>query len=178
MARRNSQAWSKVSAEMSELRPGLAAVRELARSAQGVREAGELLDRICASVAETFGFGRAGISRFRPETDKLELLATHGISAEAVRDRKSTRLNSSHQIITLSLHDALPILSELRPGLAAVRELARSAQGVREAGELLDRICASVAETFGFGRAGISRFRPETDKLELLATHGISAEAV
>jgi len=41
---------------MSELRPGLAAVRDLARSAQGVREAGELLDRICASVAETFGF--------------------------------------------------------------------------------------------------------------------------
>src|SRR5205809_186516 len=55
MARRNRQAWSKVSAEMSELRPGLAAVRELARSAQGVREAGELLDRICASVAETYG---------------------------------------------------------------------------------------------------------------------------
>src|SRR6266516_4661059 len=59
MARRTRQARSKVSAEMSELRPGLAAVRDLARSAQGVREAGELLDRICASVAETFGFGRA-----------------------------------------------------------------------------------------------------------------------
>ena len=75
---------------MSELRPGLAAVRDLARSAQGVREAGELLDRICASVAETFGFGRAGISRFRPETHKLELLAAHGISAEEVRQLSSS----------------------------------------------------------------------------------------
>ena len=75
---------------MSELRPGLAAVRDLARSAQGVREAGELLDRICASVAETFGFGRAGISRLRPETDKLELLATHGISAQEVRQLSSS----------------------------------------------------------------------------------------
>src|SRR5438552_225353 len=90
MARRSKRARSKVSAEMSELRPGLAAVRDLARSAQGVREAGELLDRICASVAETFGFGRAGISRFRPETDKLELLATHGISAQEVRQLSSS----------------------------------------------------------------------------------------
>jgi signal transduction histidine kinase len=75
---------------MSELRPGLAAVRDLARSAQGVREAGELLDRICASVSETFGFGRAGISRVRPETHKLELLAAHGISAEEVRQLSSS----------------------------------------------------------------------------------------
>jgi len=75
---------------MSELRPGLAAVRDLARSAQGAREAGELLDRICVSVAETFGFGRAGISRFRPETHKLELLAAHGISAEEVRQLSSS----------------------------------------------------------------------------------------
>lgn len=75
---------------MSELRPGLAAVRDLARSAQGVREAGELLDRICASVAKTFGFGRAGISRFRPEAGKLELLAAHGISADEVRQLSSS----------------------------------------------------------------------------------------
>jgi signal transduction histidine kinase len=53
---------------MSELRPGLAAVRDLARSAQGAREAGELLERICASVAGTFGFGRTGISHLRRRT--------------------------------------------------------------------------------------------------------------
>jgi signal transduction histidine kinase len=75
---------------MSELRPGLAAVRDLARSAQGVREAGELLDRICASVAETFGFGRAGISRLHPETHSLELLAAHGVSTEEVRQLSSS----------------------------------------------------------------------------------------
>ena len=75
---------------MSELRPGLAAVRDLARSAQGVREASELLDRICASVAGTFGFGRTGISRLRPDTHELELLAAHGISAGEVRQLSSS----------------------------------------------------------------------------------------
>jgi signal transduction histidine kinase len=75
---------------MSVLRPGLAAVRDLARSAQGAREAGELLERICASVAGTFGFGRTGISRFRPETQQLELLAAHGISADEVRQLSSS----------------------------------------------------------------------------------------
>jgi signal transduction histidine kinase len=49
-----------------------------------------LLDRICASVAGSFGFERTGISRFSPETNELELLAAHGISAEEVR-----RLSSS-----------------------------------------------------------------------------------
>jgi signal transduction histidine kinase len=75
---------------MSELRPGLAAVRDLARSAQGVGEAGELLDRICSSAAQTLGFRRAGISRFHPETAKLELLAAHGISADEVRQLSSS----------------------------------------------------------------------------------------
>jgi signal transduction histidine kinase len=75
---------------MSELRPGLAAVRDLARSAQGVREAGELLDRICASVAETFGLERVGVSRFHPETARLELLSACGISAAEVRQLSSS----------------------------------------------------------------------------------------
>src|SRR5476649_155912 len=35
------------------------------------------------------------------------------MAAHAVKDRKSTRLNSSHtEIYTLSLHDALPILAD------------------------------------------------------------------
>src|SRR3954453_3384850 len=70
---------------MSELRPGLAAVRDLARSAQGVQEAGELLERICASVAGTFGFVRTGISRLHSTTRQLEVLATYGISADELR---------------------------------------------------------------------------------------------
>src|SRR5882672_1720452 len=38
------------------------------------------------------------------------------LSARSAKDRKSTRLNSSHTVIyTLSLHDALPIL--IRPAL-------------------------------------------------------------
>jgi signal transduction histidine kinase len=75
---------------MSEPRPGLAAVRDLARSAQGAWEIGELLERICASVAGTFGFERVGISRYRPEREGLELLAAHGVSVDGVR-----RLSSS-----------------------------------------------------------------------------------
>lgn len=75
---------------MSELGPGLAAVRDLARSVQGPGEAGELLERICASVAGTFGFGRTGISRLHPETHQLELLATFGISADEVRQLSSS----------------------------------------------------------------------------------------
>src|SRR5947208_3069488 len=43
-------------------------------------------------------------------------------------DRKSTRLNSSHQINTLSLHDALPIYSRvLRRELPGMRQVAKSA---------------------------------------------------
>jgi signal transduction histidine kinase len=70
---------------MSELRPGLAAVRDLARSAQGVQEPGELLERICASVAGTFGFGRTAIARLHSATRQLEVLAAYGISADELR---------------------------------------------------------------------------------------------
>jgi signal transduction histidine kinase len=69
---------------MSEPRP-LAAVAELARSTQGAREAGELLQRICTSVARTFGFDRTLITRVRADGAELGVLAAHGISAEEVR---------------------------------------------------------------------------------------------
>src|ERR671933_401085 len=75
---------------MTDVGPGLAAVQELARSTQGAREAGELLQRICSSVARTFGFTRTGITRFRPYGEKLELLAAHGISADQVRQLSSS----------------------------------------------------------------------------------------
>ncbi|MDQ2984274.1 MAG: ATP-binding protein [Actinomycetota bacterium] len=72
--------------EMRGLRPELRAVYDLALSAQGAHEIGDLLDRICKSVAETFGFERAGISRYVPETEEIELLAARGIAVEAVRE--------------------------------------------------------------------------------------------
>src|SRR5206468_1929676 len=58
-----------------------------------------------------------GLSRRAADTDcafarAQSFLATdeYNQNPEAKRDRKSTRLNSSHdQIYTLSLHDALPI---------------------------------------------------------------------
>src|SRR5690242_4952234 len=69
---------------MSEQRP-LAAVAELARSTQGAREAGELLQRICTSVARTLGFDRTLITRVRADGAALDLLAAHGISTDEVR---------------------------------------------------------------------------------------------
>jgi signal transduction histidine kinase len=69
---------------MSEQRP-LAAVAELARSTQGAREAGELLQRICMTVARTFGFERTLLTRVRADGAELDLLAAHGISADEVR---------------------------------------------------------------------------------------------
>jgi signal transduction histidine kinase len=81
-----------VNGEASGLPPGLAAVEDLARSTRGTSEAGELLGRICASVAGTFGFQRTGITRYLPDQQKLELLAAHGVSAEKVR-RLSTSVD-------------------------------------------------------------------------------------
>src|SRR5436305_11652697 len=75
---------------MSEREHPLAAVQELARSTQGAREAGELLDRICKSVSNTLHFERTLITRFRRDGAKLELLSACGVSVEEVR-----RLSSS-----------------------------------------------------------------------------------
>jgi signal transduction histidine kinase len=74
---------------MREPAPELRAVYDLALAAQGAHEVGDLLDRICASVAETFGFERAGISRYRPDTDEVELLAARGVSIDEIRQLPS-----------------------------------------------------------------------------------------
>jgi signal transduction histidine kinase len=68
-----------------ELTAELRAVRDLARAAQGAFEVDELLDRICVSVSEAFGFDRAVISRYLPETDEIERVAAYGFPLEAVR---------------------------------------------------------------------------------------------
>jgi signal transduction histidine kinase len=71
---------------MRELAPELRAVYDLARAAQGAYEVGELLDRICSSVAETFGFERVAISRYHEDTDEIQLLAACGLPVERVRE--------------------------------------------------------------------------------------------
>jgi signal transduction histidine kinase len=71
--------------EVRSLRTNLAALHDLARATQGAHEGGTLLNRICASVARTFGFARAGISRYVADTEQLELLAAHGVGASEVR---------------------------------------------------------------------------------------------
>jgi signal transduction histidine kinase len=68
-----------------ELTAELRAVRDLARAAQGAFEVHELLDRICVSVSEAFGFDRAAISRYLPETEEIERLAAYGVPLETVR---------------------------------------------------------------------------------------------
>ncbi|HYX87864.1 MAG TPA: ATP-binding protein [Gaiellaceae bacterium] len=70
---------------MRELTAELRAVRDLARAAQGAFEVHELLDRICASVSDAFGFDRAVISRYLPETEEIERVAAYGVPLEAVR---------------------------------------------------------------------------------------------
>ena len=71
---------------MRGLRPELRAVYDLALAAQGAHEIGDLLDRICKSVGETFGFERTGISRYVPEADEVELLAARGVPVDAIRE--------------------------------------------------------------------------------------------
>ena len=58
----------------------------------------------------------------------------------------------------------LQIVRELSAELRAVRDLARAAQGAFEVDELLDGICVSVSEAFGFDRAVISRYLPEFER--------------
>jgi signal transduction histidine kinase len=71
---------------MRELAPGLRAVYDLARAAQGAYDVPELLDRICSSVAETFGFDRVAISRYHEDADEIQLIAAYGLPVERVRE--------------------------------------------------------------------------------------------
>src|SRR5918911_1073044 len=74
-----------------ELAPELRAIYDLARSAQGAHEVHDLLQRICTSVADTFGFERTGISRYVPETNEVQLVTAHGLALdERVRDLPSS----------------------------------------------------------------------------------------
>ena len=63
----------------------LRAIDDLARAAQGAYEVAELLERICVSVAVNFGFERTGITRYAPDTGRLEFLAGHGVAVADVR---------------------------------------------------------------------------------------------
>jgi signal transduction histidine kinase len=68
---------------MRELTPELRALYALSgAAAQGRAGVDELLDRICATVTETFGFTRATILRVDDATGLLTPLAAHGIPLE------------------------------------------------------------------------------------------------
>ncbi len=107
---------------MSEQHP-LAAVLELARSTQGAREARELLQRICTSVARTFGFERTLLTRVRAEGNQLDLLAAYGISADEVRELSSKiddwpvlqRALETHELVVVDEAGTEPALP---PGVA------------------------------------------------------------
>jgi signal transduction histidine kinase len=154
---------------MTELRPGLAAVRDLARSAQGVRETDLLLDRICASVAATFGFARAGISQLRPETDQVELLAAHGISAADVRQFSSSL--DDWPIFRRALETRDLVLSE---DVRAERGLPPAAADAFGAHGVLALPLLSEDRCIGFLTAdhGGERFELDSDAAELLRTIG------
>ena len=68
---------------MRELTPELRAVYDLSRAAaQGAAGGRELLDRICSTVAKTFGFTRVAILRIDEGT--LVPLAAHGFEVEEI----------------------------------------------------------------------------------------------
>jgi signal transduction histidine kinase len=68
---------------MRELTPELRALYDLSQAAaQGRAGVDELLDRICATVTETFGFTRATILRLHETSGLLTPLASHGIPLE------------------------------------------------------------------------------------------------
>ena len=114
---------------MRELTAELRAVRDLAQAAQGAYEVQDLLDRICASVSEAFAFDRAVISRYDPEAEEVERVASYGIPLRAVRG--------------LSKHLAdWPLLRQARDAGGPV--LVADARSERA-------IPAEVAERFGTG---------------------------
>lgn len=61
------------------------AVNDLARALQGVHDLSDVLERICASVADSFGFERAVIFRYLEENDDIEPMAAHGLPLEELR---------------------------------------------------------------------------------------------
>jgi signal transduction histidine kinase len=72
-------------ADVRELTPELRALYELSRAAaQGAAGVETLLDRICVTVTETFGFTRAMIFRLHEESGLLTPLAAHGIPLEEI----------------------------------------------------------------------------------------------
>ncbi len=72
---------------MRELTPELRALHDLARAAsEGTYEVEDLLGRICRSVVESFGFTRASIGRYDPETGTVSPIASHGQPLEELPD--------------------------------------------------------------------------------------------
>ena len=67
---------------MRGLSPELRAVYDLARAAQGAYEVDDLLDRVCTTVAQTFGFDRVSISEYFAETETLVPRVSHGTPLE------------------------------------------------------------------------------------------------
>jgi signal transduction histidine kinase len=68
---------------------------------------------------------------------------------------------------------------ELTPELRALSDLARAAsEGPYEMDDLLDRICASVVETFGFTRASVAEYDEERRTLRPVASRGVPLDAL
>lgn len=68
---------------MRELTPELRAFYDLSQAAaQGAAGVDALLDRICATVTQTFGFPRVAIIRVDQPSDLLTPLASHGVALE------------------------------------------------------------------------------------------------
>ncbi|MDQ3866154.1 MAG: GAF domain-containing sensor histidine kinase [Actinomycetota bacterium] len=70
---------------MRELTPELRALSDLARAAaEGPYEVRDLLDRICASIVDTFGFERASVVEYDEDRRTLTPVASRGVALEAL----------------------------------------------------------------------------------------------
>jgi len=78
----NDSLWN--SGSVGRLKTDLRAVHDVARAAQGVYDTPALLARICASVADSFGFERVAITRCDEDARELEPVAAHGLAREAL----------------------------------------------------------------------------------------------
>src|SRR5947208_3305975 len=142
--------WATVQNDLAQALSQLACVqRNLQDRAAGLLKGGtaptrESVERKCQQILH-----RQHLRQLVQTTVILNAAAVPQLSYQSdppAQDRKSTRLNSSHQIITLSLHDALPILSQLA---CVQRNLQDRAAGLLKGGtaptrESVERKCQQI----------------------------------
>jgi len=150
-----------------ELTPELRAFHEFAAAAQGAYEVHDLLQRICASLAESFGFERVAISRYLPEANLSVPLVAHGVPREALASVPQS-LDSKPLLRRALAEGRAVFVSDVREDAAVSPEVVE-AFGVRS---VLAAPLATAGRCLGFLAAdrGGRPFSLNDDELDLLTT--------